>query len=240
MSVGAKRRRDPEALAQRLGHDFRDPALLERALTHPSVSSGRDATYERLEFLGDRVLGLAVAHMLVQAFPQASEGELSPRLNLLVRRETCAEVAETLDIGRDIRMSEGEALSGGRRKAAILADVIEALIGAVFLDAGFAAAAAVVDRHWRARMLRPAVRLRDAKTELQEWAHARGLASPAYRELARTGPDHDPQFSVAVDVEGLAPSEGRGRSKRLAEQSAAQAFLEREKVWDTRHGAGTH
>jgi ribonuclease-3 len=238
--VKARRRRDPAALAQRLGHEFRDSSLLERALTHPSISSGRDATYERLEFLGDRVLGLAVAHMLVEAFPQANEGELSPRLNLLVRRETCAEIAEALDIGRDIRMSEGEALSGGRRKAAILADVIEALIGAVFLDAGFEAAAAVVDRHWRARMMRPAVRLRDAKTELQEWAHARGLASPAYRELGRSGPDHDPQFSVAVDVDGYAASEGRGRSKRLAEQSAAQAFLEREKVWDTRHGAGTH
>lgn len=235
----AKRRRDPEALALRLGHDFRDPALLERALTHPSLSGGRDATYERLEFLGDRVLGLAVAHMLVEAFPQASEGELSPRLNLLVRRETCAEVAEALDIGRDIRMSEGEALSGGRRKAAILADVIEALIGAVFLDSGFEAAAAVVDRHWRARMLRPVLRLRDAKTALQEWAHARGLASPVYRELARSGPDHDPEFSVAVEVDGHPSSEGRGRSKRLAEQSAAQSFLEREGVWDAQDGDGT-
>ncbi len=233
----AGRRRDAEALARRLGHEFRDSSLLDRALTHASLSSGRDATYERLEFIGDRVLGLAVAHMLMDAFPQASEGELSPRLNQLVRRETCAEVADELDIGRDIRMSEGEALSGGRRKAAILADVIEALIGAVFLDAGYAAAAAVVDRHWRPHMLRPAIRLRDAKTELQEWAHARGL-SPIYRELTRSGPDHDPQFSVAVEIEGHAPSEGQGRSKRRAEQSAAEKFLEREGVWDS-HGAGT-
>ena len=238
----ARRRRDPEALGQRLGHEFGDRSLLERALTHPSVaavSGRRDETYERLEFLGDRVLGLAVAHMLVEAFSAANEGELSRRLNLLVRRETCAEIAEALNIGLDVRMSEGEALSGGRRKVAILADAIEALIGAVFLDAGFDAARAVVARHWRERMLRPALRLRDAKTALQEWAHARGLPSPAYREVGRSGPDHDPEFLIAVEVEGHAPTGGRGRSKRLAEQSAAQTFLEREGEWETPDGDGT-
>ena len=190
----------------------------------------RAGSYQRLEFLGDHVLGLVVSDMLFREFPKADEGELSRRLADLVRRETCADVARALDLGAAVRLGGSEAHTGGRRSAAILADVCEALIGAVFLDGGYAAAADFIGRFWRERMLAPQRPLRDAKTILQEWAQGRGLPTPSYREVARTGPHHDPEFRVAVELPAFAPAEGLGRSKRAAEQAAAAAMLAREGV----------
>jgi ribonuclease-3 len=217
-------------LETRIGHSFADKALLRRALTHSSAATIRAGSYERLEFLGDRVLGLSVAHMLISAYVEESEGPLSHRLAALVRKETCAEVARDWGVGPYLRMGEGEAASGGRDKTAILGDVCEAIIGAVFLDAGAAAADALVRGAFATRMTEPTRRLRDAKTILQEWAQGRKLPAPRYRLLNRSGPDHAPHFDIAVDVEGFAEAQGAGASKRVGEQAAAQAFLTREGV----------
>ena len=229
MSQRAKSRRE---LEQRIGYSFADQKLLELALTHISALSrkGRSASYQRLEFLGDHVLGLAVSDMLFRAFPKAEEGELSRRLAALVRRETCAEVARAIDLGAAIKLGVSEAKSGGRRRTAILADVCEALLGAVFVDGGYAAAAGMIERLWGECMRTPARPLRDPKTVLQEWAQARGLPTPHYREVARTGPHHDPEFRVSVELPDLHPAEGLGHSKRAAEQAAAAALLAREGV----------
>jgi ribonuclease-3 len=215
-----------------IGYRFKDPDLLERALTHISAlkGQGRISSYQRLEFLGDHVLGLAVSEMLFAAFPKAEEGELSRRLADLVRRESCAEVARAIDLGASLRLGASEIRAGGRTRIAILADVCESLIGAVFLDGGYQAAKAFVERYWADRMRTPARPLRDPKTVLQEWAQARGLPTPSYREVERTGPHHDPVFRVAVLLPEREPAEGRGRSKRAAEQAAAAALLAREGV----------
>jgi ribonuclease III len=219
------------ALESRLGHVFADPELLSRALTHVSAplssGPGRGQSYQRLEFLGDRVLGLVVAQMLYEAYPQATEGELSMRLAKLVRRETCAAIAAEWDVGPHVVLGLGEARAGGRKKAAILSDVCESLIGAVFLDAGFEAARGLVTRSWRARMNADLEPERDAKTAVQEWAQARALAAPRYVEVARSGPAHMPQFIMKVELEGFEPERGEASSKRAAEQAAAQAFLNR-------------
>ncbi len=218
-------------LEARLGHIFADGALAERALTHlsaPSTAqSGRMQSYQRLEFLGDRVLGLAVSEMLYEAFPDAPEGDLSVRLARLVRREACAEVAEGWDVGPYVVMGAGEARGGGRKKAAILGDVCEALIGAVFLDGGFAAARALVRRFWDGRMRLDAVAVQDSKTAVQEWAQARGLPTPRYAEVERSGPAHLPRFVMQVELEGFDPERGEATSKRAAEQEAVRAFLNR-------------
>jgi len=218
-------------LETRIGHVFADASLAERALTHlsaPAASgSGRVQSYQRLEFLGDRVLGLVVSEMLYEAFPDASEGDLSVRLARLVRRETCAEVAEDWDVGPFVVMGQGEARGGGRKKAAILSDICESLIGAVFLDAGFADARALVRRFWEARMQADAAPIQDAKTAVQEWAQARGLGTPQYTEIERSGPAHLPRFVMQVQLEGYAPERGEASSKRAAEQAAARAFLDR-------------
>jgi ribonuclease-3 len=228
-----RRRRGTGALEDRIGYRFRESALLDQALTHISALTGarnRAGSYQRLEFLGDHVLGLVISDMLFRAFPTADEGELSRRLADLVRTETCAEIARAIDLGAAIRLGASEASAGGRLRTAILADVCESLIGAVFLDGGYADAAGVVERLWDARMRAPAGPLRDFKTVLQEWAQARGLPAPTYREVERTGPHHDPEFLVAVELRDRAPAEGRGRSKRAAEQQAAAAMLAREGV----------
>jgi len=225
-----RRRRDTAAFEQRIGYRFKDPALLEQALTHISALSGarnRAASYQRLEFLGDHVLGLVISDMLFRAFARADEGEMSRRLADLVRKEACADVGRAIDLGAAIRLGASEANAGGRGRTAILADVCEALIGAVFVDGGYPAAAALIERFWSERMRTPARPLRDSKTVLQEWAQARGLPTPAYREVERKGPDHDPEFRVTVELPDLAPAEGLGRSKRAAEQAAAAAMLTR-------------
>jgi ribonuclease-3 len=226
----SRKAKDRAALEQRIGYGFRDKALLERALTHISALPGgatRVNSYQRLEFLGDHVLGLVISDMLYRAFPRANEGELSRRLADLVRKETCAEVARAMDLGSALKLGNSESDAGGRLRATILADGCEALVGAVYSDGGYMAAEELVDRFWKERMLKPLRPLRDPKTMLQEWAQARGLPTPAYRELARTGPHHDPEFHVAVVLPDRPPAEGLGSSKRAAEQAAAAAMLTR-------------
>jgi ribonuclease III len=228
-----RRRRGDGSLEERISYRFKDIALFNSALSHISALKGarnRAGSYQRLEFLGDHVLGLVISDMLYRAFPKADEGELSRRLADLVRKETCAEIARAIDLGAAIRLGSSEANAGGRTRPAILADVCEALIGAVYLDGGFAAAEALIGRLWEARLRTTAQPLRDPKTVLQEWAQARGLPTPAYREVARSGPDHDPEFRVAVQLPRLEPAEGSGRSKRAAEQAAAAAMMAREGV----------
>jgi ribonuclease-3 len=228
-----RRRRSTAGFEQRIGYQFKNAALLEQALTHISALAGsrnRAGSYQRLEFLGDHVLGLIVSDMLFRAFPKADEGELSRRLADLVRKEACADVARAIDLGEAIRLGASESNSGGRGRIAILADVCEALIGAVFVDGGYEAASGLIGRLWEERMRAPARPLRDAKTVLQEWAQARGLPTPSYREVERKGPDHNPEFRVTVELPNRAPAEGLGRSKRAAEQDAAAAMLSREGV----------
>jgi len=234
-----RRRRRGTALEERIGYRFKDGALLDSALTHISALKGarnRANSYQRLEFLGDHVLGLVISDLLFRAFPRADEGELSRRLADLVRKETCAEIARSIELGAAIRLGSSEANAGGRKRPAILADVCEALIGAVYLDGAYPAAEALVERLWQVRMQATAQPQRDPKTVLQEWAQARGLPTPAYSEVARTGPDHNPEFRVAVQLPNFAPAEGSGRSKRAAEQAAAAAMLTRERVKPERHG----
>lgn len=222
-------------LADRLGHRMRDATLLGRALTHASAQAG--ATYQRLEFLGDRVLGLVIADLLYAAFPHAEEGELSPRLTRLVRRETCAEVADAWNVAPHVRLGSGEAHSGERRNRTILADVCEAIIGAVYLDGGFAAASALVERSFGELLTAPQRALRDPKSALQEWAQGLGLPTPAYSVVEQTGPDHAPQFQVMVKVKGTESGFGSGTSKRVAEQAAARSLLLRERIWtEDEHG----
>ena len=231
----SRRTKGRKELESRIGHSFADKSLLDSALTHISALSGksRAGSYQRLEFLGDHVLGLVVSDMLYRAFPGANEGELSRRLADLVRREACAEVARAIELGDAIKLGPSEANAGGRRRLAILADVCEALIGAVFIDGGYVAAAGLIERLWGERMRAPARPLRDPKTVLQEWAQARGLPTPLYREVERTGPHHDPEFRVSVALPDLGPAEGVGRSKRAAEQAAAAALLARAGVEPT-------
>lgn len=229
--MARRKKPDLSALEEAIGHRFADRTFLERALTHISALQGTPSNgphYQRLEFLGDRVLGLSVASLLYQTFPTASEGELSRRLAHLVRRETCAEVATAWDIGPHIRLGIGEMQSGLRKKEAILADVCESVIAAVYLDAGFDAAAALVGRGFGPKMAEPGRSVRDPKSALQEWALALSLPAPVYREVERKGPDHAPVFRIAAVVQGYEPCEAQGRSKRLAEQAAATAFIERE------------
>jgi ribonuclease-3 len=234
----SRRTKGRDELEVRIGYGFADPNLLTRALTHISALSGnrnRASSYQRLEFLGDHVLGLAISDMLFQTFPKADEGELSQRLADLVRKETCAEVARAIDLGEAIKLGAAEAHSGGRERVAILADVCEALIGAIYLDGGFPAAAAFIEQFWGERLRTPARALRDAKTILQEWAQGRGLPTPTYREVQRKGPQHDPLFRIAVELPDIIPAEGEGRSKRAAEQAAAATLLAREGVVATDH-----
>jgi ribonuclease-3 len=230
----SRKAKDRSVLEGKIGHKFADQALLERALTHISAVSGgaqgRSSSYQRLEFLGDHVLGLVVSDMLYQAYPRANEGELSQRLADLVRKETCAEVGRDMELGPALKLGNSESHSGGRSRITILGDACEALIGAVFLDGGYEASEKLIERFWKARMERPLRSLRDPKTMLQEWAQARGLPTPAYSELARTGPHHNPTVRVAVTLPNREPAEGLGGSKRAAEQAAAAQMLAREGV----------
>ncbi len=214
-----------------LGHAFSERGLLVEALTHPSANEAGAGTYQRLEFLGDRVLGLVVSDMIYRAFPEADEGELSRRLALMVRRETCADVAREAGLGQFVQLGASEAHAAGGLRDAILADVCEAVIGALYLDGGLDAARAFVEAQWGARLRAAVPRLKDAKTTLQEWAHTRGLGTPVYREQARMGPDHEPVFTIAVSLPGLEPAAASGGSKRAAEQAAAEAMLRREGAW---------
>jgi ribonuclease-3 len=225
-------------LSARLGHDFADLALLELALTHSSARANAKPNQdnERLEFLGDRVLGLAVAELLADRFPDSSEGELARWFNHLVRAETCAEVAQAWELGRFILMSGGEAGSGGRGKKTILANSCEAVLGAVFADGGYAVAREIVRRYWEPHLEELDLAAPDAKSVLQEWAQGRRLPLPLYLEVAREGPDHAPRFTAEVQIEGVEPIRGQGANKRAAEQAAALAMLLREGVWRPQNG----
>lgn len=209
--------------AARLGHSFAEPALLVEAMTHPSMGGARDN--QRLEFLGDRVLGLVIAEALLQDDREATEGDLAPRLNALVRKETCAEVARSVDLGAALRMGRSEMLSGGRRKQALLGDALEAVIAAVYLDGGLDAARTLVLRLWGDRIGEARAQERDAKTALQEWAQARGMPPPEYLDVDRTGPDHAPLFSVEARLSDGRAATGQAASKRAAQQAAAGALL---------------
>ena len=215
------------AFTGRIGHQFREPDLLMRAVTHASISSVTRPDNQRLEFLGDRVLGLAMAEALLRADPQASEGQLAPRYNALVRKETCADVAREIGLGDVLKLGRSEMMSGGRRKDALLGDALEAVIAAVYMDAGFEAAQAVVLGLWGDRIAAVEADSRDAKTALQEWAQARGLPPPVYLEQGRTGPDHQPVFTVEVRLENGAVERAAAGTKRQAEQAAAKALLAR-------------
>lgn len=233
----SRRHKNYDQLQARLGHTFADPDLLERALTHSSaVSPGKriERSYQRLEFLGDRVLGLVVADMLYKRYAASNEGELSRSLNTLVRKETCADIARQLNLGPDMILGDSEARSGGADKDAILGDVTEAIIGAIYLDGGLEPARVFIERHFEDYLSDGQSNRADAKTTLQEWAQARGLEPPAYVLVERTGPDHAPQFTIGVNLAGFDRLEATGPSKKVAEHRVAEQFLVRQKVWKER------
>ncbi len=219
--------------AVQLGHDFERPALLREALTHPSTDGSarrgerRGASYDRLEFVGDRVLGLVIASHLFDRFRDADAGQLARRYNALVRRETLAEVAAEIGFGEYVIMSRSERESGGAEKPAILANACEATIGALFMDGGFDVARKFVLRHWGVMAEDPSGAPKDAKTSLQEWAHKHQAGSmPQYVIVAEEGPPHEPMFTIEVRLAEQAPTRGRASSKRAAEQQAAEAMLD--------------
>lgn len=223
MKLGA----DLVAFSARIGHSFSRPELLARALTHASIATPTRPDNQRLEFLGDRILGLVMAEALLDADPSAAEGLLAPRYNALVRKETCADVARDIDLGAVLKLGRSEMMSGGRRKEALLGDAMEAVIAAVYLDAGFEAAQAMILRLWGARVTGVKADARDPKTSLQEWAQARGLPPPAYAEISRDGPDHQPLFTVEARLSTGESERAQAGAKRQAEQAAARALLAR-------------
>ena len=220
-----------EALEGLIGYSFENRERLERAVTHASARVAKAGNYERLEFLGDRVLGLCVAELLFTTFRNAGEGELSVRLNQLVSADSCAEVADQLELHRFIRTGADLKKITGQRMKNVRADVVESLIAAIYLDGGLDAARGFVLKNWSAKATSNGPMRRDAKTELQEWAHQKFGFAPQYRVEDRSGPDHAPEFTVVVEIAGIAPESGTDRSKRAAEQVAAQRMLLREGVW---------
>ncbi|MFZ4121995.1 MAG: ribonuclease III [Caulobacterales bacterium] len=230
MSGSASTRAARDALVATLGYTFANPALLDEALTHASASEGRAglAHNERLEFLGDRVLGLVVAETLWASYREVGEGGLAQRLNAIVNRGACAQAARRIGLGPAIRLSAAEDRTGGRDKDAILADACEALIAALYLDGGFDAARAFILSSFADAFEGAQVAPQDPKTALQEWAAARHGTQPRYQVVGRTGPDHAPRFVVEVLVDPMAPAQGEGTSKREAERAAARVLLERE------------
>lgn len=236
---------DFKALETKINYQFKEKSLLSSALTHASSISqtkkskkthqstkeNQDEDNERLEFLGDRVLGLSISAVLIKLYPESPEGDLARRYNNLVRRQTCTEVAKDLDLGKYLILSAGEERSGGRTKSTILANAMEALLGAIFLDGGYAAADEMIKTFWQDKITEGEQIELDAKTALQEWAQGQGFDLPIYTNLSRSGPDHSPVFETKVTVEGIGEGVGKGPSKRIAEQMAAKNLLEKEKVW---------
>ena len=212
---------------QRLGYEFFNLSLLVEALTHSSIASDFRKDNQRLEFLGDRVLGLVMAEALLEMDQTAPEGTLAPRFNALVRKETCAEVARQIELGGVLKIGRSEMLSGGRRKDALLGDGMEAVIAAIYKDGGFEIAKTIIIKLWGDRIKNVKVDARDAKTMLQEWAQARGQNPPNYEVISRSGPDHAPDFLVKVILASGETSEAMAGSKRQAEQMAAKALLQK-------------
>ncbi|MGB0505909.1 MAG: ribonuclease III [Pikeienuella sp.] len=217
--------KDLAAATARLGWNFRDTALLDQALTHPSASSPARPHNQRMEFLGDRVLGLIIAEALMARYPTEAEGALAPRLNDLVRKETCADVARDIGLDQWLRLGKSESQTGGRRKTALLGDAMEAVIAAVYMDGGIEPARTMILRFWGDRLVNQQTAPRDAKTALQEWAQARGMAPPAYEAISRTGPDHAPVFTIRATLASGETTTAQAPSKRAGEQSAAAAML---------------
>jgi ribonuclease III len=210
-------------LETKLGHVFKDSDLLKRALTHSSADSAH--SNERLEFLGDRVLGLVAAEKLHALYPEDAEGALALKFNALARQDACAKAAEAAGLGEHLILAKSELGSGGRGKPAILACACEAVIAALYLDGGLDAARGFIEKYWAETFAALSHDMRDPKTMLQEWAQARGTG-PQYRHTGREGPDHAPRFHVEVSVRGHEPMTGEGGSKRDAEQDAARKMLE--------------
>lgn len=216
-----------EALAERLGHGFAQPALLYQALTHPSAADAHHPSYERLEFLGDRVLDLVVAALLLRRFPDEPEGMISRRHSALVRAETLTRVARAIELGPHLILPRGEESTGLRTRDSVLADAMEAVIAALWLDGGETVARRFVERHWEPLVAENVTPPKPAKMALQEWAQGRRLPIPTYAEVDRSGPDHAPHFTIEVSVSGESAVCGSGSSKRAAEDAAAQAMLAR-------------
>ena len=226
---------DPSLLMAGIGHIFKNPDFLRHALTHSSLigdGSRHTETNERQEFLGDRVLGLIVADMLLARFPNEHEGDISRRHAALVRMETLGRIAKDLELGRHVQMSRGEEQSGGRKNASLLSDICEAVIAALYQDGGLKIARAFIEKHWSPLIEETLLPPMDAKTALQEWAQGEGYPLPIYTETGRDGPDHDLVFSVEVAVTGLKPASGKGGSKRIAEQTAAAQLLKYVKFYN--------
>ena len=211
---------------QRLGYEFSDVSLLIEALTHSSIASESRKDNQRLEFLGDRILGLVMAEALLEIDQFASEGTLAPRFNALVRKEACAEVARHIDLGGVLKIGRSEMLSGGRRKDALLGDGMEAVIAAIYKDGGFEVAKRTITELWGDRIKNVKGDARDAKTMLQEWAQARGQNPPKYEIMSQSGPDHAPEFLVKVLLDSGETADATAGSKRQAEQMAAKSLLQ--------------
>ncbi|QTP64443.1 ribonuclease III [Candidatus Liberibacter africanus] len=219
------------AIEEKIGYTFSDKSLLEKAFTHSSISRSPQESYERLEFLGDRVLGLLISRLLFNHFDSAKEGELSVRFNALVSAETCSQVAKELSISSFILVSSDLRRDVCNFITSIQADVVESLIAALYLDGGMEVTNDFVEKYWKHRALKEGKIRRDAKTELQEWAHAKFGVTPIYTVTFRSGPDHHPCFTVMVEVSGISPAKGVDFSKRAAEQVAAAEILKREGIW---------
>lgn len=212
-----------QALEIAIGHRFKNKNLLEDALTHSST--GLDKNYERLEFLGDRVLGLIMAELLYSRFPEEREGDLAKRQAALVQGSLLAEIAREIDLGRFVEFSQAEREAGGGENINILADVFEAVIGAMYLDGGFEICRTLVERCWASRLYQMKAPPQHPKTRLQEWAQSRGLPLPIYKIAGQSGPDHAPLFDVALSVAGFDDVVVQGRSRQAAEKLAAEAFI---------------
>ncbi len=230
MSGGATKTADSAELEVKLGHEFSDPKLLQDALTHPSLSGSRSRgkgapAYERLEFLGDRVLGLAIAEWLYERFPEANEGEMAKRHAALVNRDALKAVANEIGLGRFLHLARGEQAGSARKNLATLPDAMEAAIGALYLDGGAKAAARFIRRYWQ-KDIEVTEAPADPKTLLQEWAQGQGLPLPQYKVIEHTGPAHAPNFMIEASVKGHKPVSAPGDSKRAAEKAAAKLLME--------------
>ncbi len=218
-------KRNQSGTAEICGYNFKDASLLDEALIHPSLNGRKN--YQRIEFLGDRVLGLVVADWLLREFPSEAEGKLNRRFTALVRRETLAEITNEMEIMDRVKMAASADNDGTRTKEAVQADICEAVIGAVYLDGGLEPARDLIHKYWHSRVHTTVTVFKDHKTQLQEWAQARGFDLPAYSAVGRTGPDHSPIFILEVSLGEHGAAKGEGSSKRIAEQAAAEALLER-------------
>jgi ribonuclease-3 len=218
---------DLNTLQAALGYTFNDPSLLKQALTHSSAASKRVKSNERMEFLGDRVLGLVLAEMLLEAFPKEDEGGIGYRFTALAQRDALARVAGEVGLADQLKLSNGEHMMGGRENPGVLADAVEAVLAAIYLDGGLAAAQTFVRAHWTQIMREDKRPPKDPKTRLQEWAQGRGLGLPTYTITGQSGPDHQPEFDVDVELAGAGNASGSGQNKRAAEQAAAVALIEK-------------